>query len=508
MGADNLIRITIDGTLFRQDASASNAENFKIWHIFPKYLTAGLHSFKIDGQDDGSVATGFGVEIYDNTENALRFATSYADLNLVFSTKDIVGQSYPGAYSCPINYKIAKNDTGALVCRSIITRQIDTIVSGTCLSIVKDTSFNPYTTGVLGNWRPEKAYVYYANRKEIDPNAEINTRKNGVINSFAGFWSFQASGIQPHYDTSRWVWNSKSTIFNKKGFELENKDPLGRYNAALYGYSETMPTAVIQNSQYRESVFEGFEDYGFATRLCDTSCPGTRHIDYSIYSSKLSTIQKHSGKSSIKLDAGESVSVGFVLTTVSADTTHSALTITTASDACSVASVLSSVKADSTFLLPSFSPFKGKQMMIGVWVKEAQDCNCVSYTNDKISVSFNGGANNSFVEFFPSGAIIEGWQRYEGVFTIPESEPQMQVTFQATGAVAAYFDDLRIQPFNANMKSFVYNPVNLRLMAELDENNYATYYEYDDDGTLVRVKKETEKGIQTIKETRSALIKQ
>ena len=58
------------------------------------------------------------------------------------------------------------------------------------------------------------------------------------------------------------------------------------------------------------------------------------------------------------------------------------------------------------------------------------------------------------------------------------------------------------------MKSYVYNPVNLRLMAELDENNYAAFYEYDDDGTLVRVKKETERGVQTIKETRSALLKE
>jgi hypothetical protein len=45
-------------------------------------------------------------------------------------------------------------------------------------------------------------------------------------------------------------------------------------------------------------------------------------------------------------------------------------------------------------------------------------------------------------------------------------------------------------------------------MAQLDENNYATFYEYDDDGTLVRVKKETERGIKTISETRSALIKE
>jgi len=68
-------------------------------------------------------------------------------------------------------------------------------------------------------------------------------------------------------------------------------------------------------------------------------------------------------------------------------------------------------------------------------------------------------------------------------------------------------DDLRLHPFNANMKSFVYDPVTLRLAAELDENNFASFYEYDDDGTLVRVKKETREGIKTISETRSAIQK-
>ena len=69
---------------------------------------------------------------------------------------------------------------------------------------------------------------------------------------------------------------------------------------------------------------------------------------------------------------------------------------------------------------------------------------------------------------------------------------------------AIYFDDIRMQPFNANMKSYVYDPHTLKLSAELDENNYATFYEYDEEGQLVRVKKETSQGIKTINETRSA----
>jgi hypothetical protein len=106
------------------------------------------------------------------------------------------------------------------------------------------------------------------------------------------------------------------------------------------------------------------------------------------------------------------------------------------------------------------------------------------------------------------GNLVEGWQRYESVVDIPANATQMTLTLQASDSAATYFDDIRIHPYNAQMKSFVYSAVNLRLMAELDENNYATFYEYDDDGTLVRLKKETERGVQTIKESRSALLKE
>ena len=106
----------------------------------------------------------------------------------------------------------------------------------------------------------------------------------------------------------------------------------------------------------------------------------------------------------------------------------------------------------------------------------------------------------------PSGNIIEGWQQYNAVITIPaDATDSVYIYLESTNGSNIYFDDVRIHPYNANMQSFVYNPLNLRLMAQLDENNYATYYEYDDDGTLIRLKKETERGVVTIKETRSSL---
>jgi hypothetical protein len=65
-----------------------------------------------------------------------------------------------------------------------------------------------------------------------------------------------------------------------------------------------------------------------------------------------------------------------------------------------------------------------------------------------------------------------------------------------------------VQPFNASMDNYVFDPASLRVWAELDERNFATFYEYDQEGMLVRVKEETERGVQTVKETRNSFKKQ
>ena len=53
------------------------------------------------------------------------------------------------------------------------------------------------------------------------------------------------------------------------------------------------------------------------------------------------------------------------------------------------------------------------------------------------------------------------------------------------------------------MKTYVYDPLNLWLVAELDALNYATFYDYDSEGQLVQIKKETENGVVTIQTSRS-----
>lgn len=396
------------------------------------------------------------------------------------------------------------------ICPTPIHDTVDLVITEyeiVCFSAVTDTSVNPYTTGLMGNWRPHRTYAYYGARKESDPEAPTNIRKDGTYNDFLSFWKKQTSGWKPQYDTTRWVWNSESTIFNKKGFELENRDALNRYNSAIYGFEDALPVAMVQNSMLREAAFEGFEDFYFKGNDCLTGdCGKARRFDFTKYISWLDTTQRHTGRYSIKIPGNDTLQTSHFVSAAAAPAGQPVFEKVT--NECSPLPVLKKVKADSTMIIPPYSPLSGKKVLFSAWVKEALACNCATYENNVVQLIVKQGEITTLHEIKPSGNIIEGWQRYEEAVDLPPGTTQLSVMIIAKSASPVYVDDIRLHPFNANMKSYAFDPVTLRMMAELDENNFATFFEYDDDGVLTRVKKETERGIKTIKETRSALVKE
>lgn len=150
----------------------------------------------------------------------------------------------------------------------------------------------------------------------------------------------------------------------------------------------------------------------------------------------------------------------------------------------------------------SFKPIQNEKYIISSWVKEDVG-QVLTYNNVKIKITFEDSAEAPLT-FVPKGKIIDEWQQITEEFIVPSDATGITIELLNNGATdSVYFDDIRIFPYNGNLKSFVYDPVTQRLMAELDENNYATFYEYDKEGGLVRVKKETERGVYTIQETRS-----
>jgi hypothetical protein len=146
----------------------------------------------------------------------------------------------------------------------------------------------------------------------------------------------------------------------------------------------------------------------------------------------------------------------------------------------------------------SFAPIPGQEYVISAWVQQSNKEKEMKYTGPAIGLDFTNGTSAG--PFTAKGAIIDGWQRIDTTFTVPPAATDISVRLLNNSTDEVYFDDIRIHPVKASLKSFVYDPISMRLMAELDENNYATFYEYDEEGSLIRVKKETERGIKTIKE--------
>jgi hypothetical protein len=162
---------------------------------------------------------------------------------------------------------------------------------------------------------------------------------------------------------------------------------------------------------------------------------------------------------------------------------------------------------------PLFSIPTAKKMVFSGWIREicgdaanGVPCKDYTYTHSQVQLNFAGFPSSNVI-LNPTGAIVEGWQRYEGTFTAPAGATSFTMNFVNGGTGKMYLDDIRIHPFNANMKSYVYDPVNLRLVAEQDANNYSSFYEYDEEGTLIRTKVETREGVKTVNETRSSLQK-
>ncbi|OFX83089.1 MAG: hypothetical protein A2W99_13370 [Bacteroidetes bacterium GWF2_33_16] len=150
--------------------------------------------------------------------------------------------------------------------------------------------------------------------------------------------------------------------------------------------------------------------------------------------------------------------------------------------------------------ISSFAPVPGERYVLSAWVKQSVLSTNGSYADAGVKILFEG-ANDSTGLILAKGAIIDGWQRIEQEFVIPFGTTAIHVNLTNNSSASVFFDDIRIHPFKANMKSYVYDPITMKLSAELDENNYATYYEYNEEGALIRIKKETERGVKTIQES-------
>lgn len=356
-----------------------------------------------------------------------------------------------------------------------------------CITYEPGDTINPYVLNILGVWRPITTYAYNANRTPEISDTMTVMRTDGAFEEFDAFYKHDADDWIVDADDNHWIWVEESEMFDKYGNAIESRNALDIFSTAIYGYNKTVPIAVVANSKLNQAAVDNFEDYDYAIdcRMPIDPCQ-TSHFSFEgVPEVVLTNDEYHTGNTALMLEDGESISIEKQLRS---------------SDGEILAYTEPIYELGDDPFIPEFSPTPGVYIFSG-WVKIDTICNCKTYPEGVAEITFEGSATSYTVN--SSGPIIEGWQRFEMKFNVPVDATSIILTLNADEANNTFFDDIRFHPYLGNMKSYVYDRITMRLMAQLDENNYATFYEYDEEGNLIRVKRETERGIMTIQEGRS-----
>ncbi|MGB0176654.1 MAG: hypothetical protein ACPF9D_05790 [Owenweeksia sp.] len=310
---------------------------------------------------------------------------------------------------------------------------------------ITSTAINEYRYGKRGIWRKSRDKKYRTGKTAYSTTTPSTTQRSGY------YTDFQYNDYL--YDVAnddKWTVINEVTKYSPYGYELENLDALGFKSSAVYAYRNSLAVAVAQNASDNEIGLESFEEFsGFApttgsyARLSYVR-PGNGNMN-------ISTTISHSGKKSLSLN-DDNVQLYF---------------------------------SNSIFTLNS-----SEEYVVRLWTRN--DCD--------VEV-FDGSTLNATTKVISK---IDGWDLHEVIFQPTGSNLYVKVTNNTSGG-SVFIDDIRIQPYHSSMKGYVYDASTWRLLAELDEQNLATFYVYDEEGKLSQIKRETHRGIHTVKMTRQSL---
>lgn len=271
------------------------------------YSIAGAKNFYVEGDELALVASGNNKKgwVVEVGENHIKVIDKVGE--------PITGSGYLGKIirsgyrnmqmgsmasittkSNPMNM-IAANSYSRVLQASAIEYTNEWLTDCECYTSDQEfTTSNPFVLGIKGYWKPTKSYLYLTDRTQTDRNNNTNLRYDGEFTSFSPFYQVDNSGQwSAHYPN--WTYTSEVTQFSPHGNELENRDALGRYSAAKFGYKQTLATSVAANSKYSELGFEGFE------YLTNQFC-GDNDFNIVVGNASVSAEDAHTGKYSLEVN--------------------------------------------------------------------------------------------------------------------------------------------------------------------------------------------------------------
>lgn len=119
ISTETKFQVRINGVIILDATTISSVANMNYWNIYPIILAAGNNIIEMVAQ-----GTAMAVELYNNTRAQIIAALAEGDLNIIFSTKDLIGQhadlGVQYGYSCAPDYAYDTLD-GLNMCTKLLT---------------------------------------------------------------------------------------------------------------------------------------------------------------------------------------------------------------------------------------------------------------------------------------------------------------------------------------------------------------------------------------------------
>lgn len=361
------------------------------------------------------------------------------------------------------------------------------------IETVTGSTINPYLTGSRGDLVVDGQYALQTER--INDQHAYKTRFDGTYSSFSPYYELNANGkwypitdgTHSSYTNNNWRKSTEATFYDSFANTTESRNQLGIYSAVLYQFNNELnllPVAQAVNAHQRDIAYDGFEDYGYYSTTNLQS--HTSHFDFKSKENGttivLDNAKRHSGKYSFRLSPTVTTTITKKVKQEIGDCERDSKDY---------------IEALECNCLKDFEPVPGKYI-IGAWVRN-DDPTAIAPGQIQVVTDGTLPVNTTYSA---TGVVLDGWQRMEGSFTIPSNATSISVSLKNTsGSVTTNFDDLRIHPFQAAMSTVAYDAQTLLPLATHDGNNFTTFYNYDENYNLVRVRVETIEGIKTISES-------
>jgi hypothetical protein len=309
------------------------------------------------------------------------------------------------------------------------------------------TAANSFETGEKGKWRVNETFAY---NTSLIPSSY--TKDAGRFPIVYYNWQTDYSNT-----ATRWITASTVQAYEPDGLPVQEANALNITSTAKFGYNKALAYLVAQNAGYGAVYFESFEK--------SYSKNGNLYLEenfkFNSTEVNLESTYSHSGSNSVQLQ-----------------------------------------QALKQYSLPSFQTrqFDKRSISLKFWIR-LSNYTAISTLENDLELSADGLISSSMQKRVV--AQTGEWVLFEVQLRNIQADLSAESftpRIHYKNIHQIWIDDIRLQPLDAQMATYVYDPNTLKLLATFDDQHFGMYYQYDEEGRLVRKLIETERGMKTLQE--------